>query len=82
MIDGMKVLAGHYTVPPSFTDLNQMIVGMKILTNHYAVPLSKHDFSIEKAKMEFCDLKRLANRSYSSFTYIYMLYHFFVSVYL
>ena len=40
MIDGMKVLARHYTVPPSLTNLNQMIVGMKILTNHYAVPLS------------------------------------------
>ena len=82
IIDGMKVLAIQFAVPLFLTDPNQMIDGMKILANHYAVSLSKHGFSIEKAKMEFCDLKGLANRSYSSFMYIYVLYSFFISVYL
>ena len=50
------------------TDPNQMIDGMKVFADYYAVPLSKQNFSIEKAKMEFRNLKRFANR------YLYALF--------
>ena len=59
------------------TDPNQMVDKIKILAGHFEVPLSKHNFSMEKAIMEFRDLKRLANRNYSSFKYNTLFCSFF-----
>ena len=64
------------------TDPNQITDGIKILADHYLVLHSKNSLSFEKAKIEFCDLKQLANRNYSSFKFTDMFHYFFISSHL